>query len=98
MVEKIELKSINEIIDFSFLLIKRLAIQMFGNLPCREVMLNTLMDENKNNPVCRTQMIPIGTETAHTELVFHPAYLERMDFLQQLMNTPPVKILWNRSS
>ena len=38
-------------------------------------MLNTLMDEDKNCPVCGTQMVPIRTETARTELVFHPAYL-----------------------
>ena len=56
--------------------------EMFDNLPHRQVLLNTLTDEEKNCPVCGTQMVPIGSETVRTELVFHPAYLERVDYME----------------
>ena len=55
--------------------------EMFDNLPRREVLLDSLTDEEKNCPVCGTQMVPIGTEIARTELVFHPAVLERVDYM-----------------
>ena len=61
---------------------------MFDSLPRREVMLDTLTDEDKHCPVCGTQMVPIGTETARTELVFHPAYLERVDYLATTYECP----------
>ena len=54
--------------------------EMFDNLPRREVALNTLSDEEKNCPVCGTRMVPIGKEIARTELIFHPAVLERVDY------------------
>ena len=62
--------------------------EMFDSLPRREVMLDTLTDEDKHCPVCGTQMVPIGTETARTELVFHPAYLERVDYLATTYECP----------
>ncbi|MBD5490326.1 MAG: hypothetical protein HDR13_16335 [Lachnospiraceae bacterium] len=55
--------------------------ELFENLPRRQVPLDTLTEEEKNCPVCGTQMVPIRTEIARTELVFHPAYLERVDYL-----------------
>ena len=65
--------------------------EMFDNLPRREVMLNTLTDEDKSCPVCGTQMVPIRTETARTELVFHPAYLERVDYMAVTYECPSCK-------
>ena len=55
--------------------------EMFDNLPRREVLLDSLTDEEKNCPVCGTPMVPIGTETVRTELIFHPAVLERVDYM-----------------
>ncbi len=54
-------------------------------------MLNTLTDEDKNCPVCGTRMVPIGTETARTELVFHPACLERVDYMAVTYECPSCK-------
>ena len=65
--------------------------EMFDNLPHRQVLLNTLTDEEKNCPVCGTQMVPIGTETVRTELVFHPAYLERVDYMATTYECPVCK-------
>ena len=65
--------------------------EMFDNLPCREVLLDTLTDEEKECPVCGTQMVPIGTEIARTELVFHPAYLERVDYMATTYECPACK-------
>ncbi|MCF2680725.1 IS66 family insertion sequence element accessory protein TnpB [Faecalicatena contorta] len=42
-------------------------------------------------PVCETQMVPIGTEIAHTELVFHPACLERVDCMVTTYEYPSCK-------
>lgn len=65
--------------------------EMFDNLPHRQVPLDTLTDEEKKCPVCGTQMVPIGTETVRTELVFHPAYLERVDYMATTYECPSCK-------
>ena len=65
--------------------------EMFEDLPRRQVILDTLTDEEKSCPVCGTQMVPIGTEPARTELVFHPAYLERVDYLAVTYECPSCK-------
>ena len=65
--------------------------EMFDNLPRREVLLDSLTDEEKNCPVCGTQMVPIGTEIARTELVFHPAVLERVDYMAATYECPSCK-------
>lgn len=65
--------------------------EMFDNLPRRQVVLDTLTDEEKHCPVCETSMVPIGTEIARTELVFHPAYLERVDYLATTYECPACK-------
>lgn len=65
--------------------------EMFDNLPRREVALNTLSDEEKNCPVCGTRMVPIGKEIARTELIFHPAVLERVDYMATAYECPDCK-------
>lgn len=62
--------------------------ELFENLPCRQVLLDTLTEEDKTCPVCEAQMVPIGTEVARTELVFHPAYLERVEYLATTYECP----------
>ncbi len=42
--------------------------EMFDNLPHRQVLLDTLTEEEKLCPVCGTEMFSIGTEIARTEL------------------------------
>lgn len=61
------------------------------DLPHRQVVLNTLSDEEKQCPVCETPMVSIGTEIARTELVFHPAYLERVDYIATTYECPECK-------
>ena len=65
--------------------------EMFDNLPRREVLLDSLTDEEKSCPVCGTPMVPIGTEIARTELVFHPAVLERVDYMAATYECPGCK-------
>lgn len=65
--------------------------EMFDNLQRREVVLDTLADKDKDCPVCGTQMVPIGTETVRTELVFHPAYPERVDYMAVTCECPSCK-------
>ena len=65
--------------------------EMFDNLPHRQVLLDTLTEEEKLCPVCGTEMVSIGTEAARTELVFHPAYLERVDYMAVNYECPACK-------
>ena len=65
--------------------------EMFGNLPGRQVLLDTLTDEDKTCSVCGTQMVPIGTEIVRTELVYHPAVLERMEYITTTYGCPACK-------
>ena len=65
--------------------------EMFDNLPRREVLLDSLTDGEKSCPVCGTPMVPIGTEIARTELVFHPAVLERVDYMATTYECPDCK-------
>lgn len=65
--------------------------EMFENLPRREVILDTLTEEEKNCPECGTEMVPIGTELSRTELIFHPAYLERVDYIATTYECPSCK-------
>ena len=65
--------------------------EMFGHLPRREVLLDSLTDGEKSCPVCGTPMVPIGTEIARTELIFHPAVLERVDYLAATYECPSCK-------
>lgn len=54
--------------------------EQFENLPCRQVPLDSLGDEEKVCPVCGEAMVPIGTEVVRTELVYHPARLEKVEY------------------
>ncbi|MDE6604372.1 MAG: hypothetical protein K2K90_19905 [Lachnospiraceae bacterium] len=48
-------------------------------------------DGEKNCPFCGTQMVPSGTGTVRTEPVFHPAYLERVDYMATTYECPACK-------
>ena len=65
--------------------------EMFDNLPRREILLDNLSDEEKICSVCGTPMVPIGTEVARTELVFHKAVLERVDYIATTYGCPACK-------
>ena len=55
------------------------------------MVLDTLTNEEKQCPLCETPMVSIGTEVARTELVFHPAYLERVDYIATTYECPACK-------
>ncbi len=54
--------------------------EQFGSLPSRQVPLDSLDDGEKICPVCGETMVPIGTEVVRTELVYHPAVLEKVEY------------------
>ena len=43
--------------------------EQFKNIPTRQVLANTLTDEDKICPLCSSQMQPIGTEVIRSELI-----------------------------
>lgn len=65
--------------------------EMFDSLPKRQEFLNTLTEEEKNCPACGTPMAAIGTEIIRTELVFHPAVLERVEYIATTYECPACK-------
>ena len=65
--------------------------ELFENLPVRQVVLDTLTDEEKSCPVCDTQMTPIGTEIVRTEVVYHKAVLERVEYIATTYACPECK-------
>lgn len=65
--------------------------EMFGNLPTRQVIVNTLSDEEKTCLVCNTEMIPIGTEVIRTEIVYHKPLLERVEYIATTYECPKCK-------
>ena len=62
--------------------------EQFENLPVRQVPLDTLSDGEKICPVCGTKMVPIGTEVVRTELVYHPAVLEKVEYTATTYSCP----------
>lgn len=65
--------------------------EMFSNLPSRQVTVDTLSEEEKFCPVCGTEMIPIGSEVIRTEILFHPARLERVEYMATTYECPECK-------
>jgi transposase len=53
--------------------------------------VDTLSEKEKLCPECGTQMIPIGTEVIRTEILFHPASLERVEYLATTYECPECK-------
>ena len=64
---------------------------MFANLPVRQVKVDTLSEEEKECPLCGTQMTAIGTEIVRTELIYHPAKLERVEYIGTTYECPSCK-------
>lgn len=62
--------------------------EQFENLPSRQVPLDSLGDEEKVCPVCGEAMVPIGTEVVRTELVYHPAVLEKVEYTAATYSCP----------
>lgn len=65
--------------------------EQFDSLPVRQVALDTLSDGEKICPACGTEMVPIGTEVVRTELVYHPAVLEKVEYTAATYACPSCK-------
>lgn len=65
--------------------------EMFAALPRRTVPVEPLSDDEKLCQICGTQMVPIGTEVVRTELIYHKAQLERVDYVATTYGCPTCK-------
>lgn len=65
--------------------------EIFENLPSRQVAVDTLTEEEKLCSICSTQMIPIGSEIVRTEIVYHKAVLERIEYVAATYACPEYK-------
>lgn len=65
--------------------------EQFKDIPCRQVMVDTLTDEEKMCPVCGTEMVPIGTELIRIEVVYTPPKLERIEYMATTYACPECK-------
>ena len=63
----------------------------FDKLPKREVIVDTLSDEDKVCKECGTLMVPIGKEVIRTEIEFTPAKLERVIYYATTYECPKCK-------
>jgi transposase len=65
--------------------------KQFENLPTRQVLVNTLSDEDKLCTICSTEMVPIGTEVIRSEIVYTPPKLERIEYIATTYSCPNCK-------
>ncbi len=65
--------------------------KQFENLPTRQVLVNTLSDEDKICTICSTEMVPIGTEVIRSEIVYTPPKLERIEYIATTYSCPNCK-------
>ena len=65
--------------------------EMFAGLKSTKVYVDTLTDEEKRCPLCGTELKSIGHELIRTELQYHPATLERIDYYSTTYGCPKCK-------
>ena len=65
--------------------------EQFKDIPTRQVVVNTLSDEDKQCPLCGTEMVPIGTELIRSEIVYTPPKLEWIEYLATTYSCPECK-------
>jgi len=65
--------------------------EQFKEIPTRQVMVNTLTDDEKLCPLCETEMVPIGTELIRSEVVYTPPKLERVEYIATTYSCPECK-------
>ena len=63
----------------------------FDKLPTKEVIVDTLSDEDKICPECGTTMVPIGKEEIRTEIKYIPAKLTRVIYYATTYECPSCK-------
>ena len=65
--------------------------EMFADLPVRQIVVDTLTEEQKTCDVCGTKMVPIGHEVIRTELRYTEPKLERIDYVATTYECPKCK-------
>ena len=65
--------------------------EIFADLPTREVVVDTLTGEEKQCPICGTQMVPIGHEVIRTEILYTEPKLERIKYIATTYGCPVCK-------
>lgn len=65
--------------------------EQFKDIPVRQVTVNTLTEEEKQCPLCQTEMVPIGTELIRSEIVYTPPKLERIEYMAVTYSCPECK-------
>jgi len=65
--------------------------EQFANIKERDELVNTLSDEDKKCPLCGADMVSIGKELIRSEVIFHRAYLERINYYAPTYECPNCK-------
>lgn len=65
--------------------------KQFKNLPTRQIVVDTLSDEEKVCSLCNTAMVPIWTEAIRSEIVYTPPKLERIEYIATTYSCPNCK-------
>lgn len=65
--------------------------EMFAGIKATVINVDTLTDEQKICPECGTELVAIGHELIRTELIYHPAKLERIDYMSTTYECPECK-------
>lgn len=62
--------------------------EMFENIKTTRVMVSELPKEDRSCPECGSTMIPIGSEVVRTEIIYHKASLERIEYVATSYRCP----------
>ena len=65
--------------------------EQFKDIPTRQILADTLTDEDKICPECGSEMLAIGTEKIRSEIVYTPPKLERIEYLAVTYACPKCK-------
>lgn len=65
--------------------------EQFKDIPTRQVVVDTLSDEDKICSLCGTPMVPIGTEVIRSEIVYTRPKLERVEYIATTYGCPECK-------
>lgn len=65
--------------------------EQFKDIPTRQVMIDTLSEDDKVCLVCGTDMVSIGTELVRSEVIYTPPKLERVEYIATTYECPVCK-------
>ena len=65
--------------------------EQFGDIPTRQVTVDTLSAEDRICPLCGSEMLAIGTEVIRSEIVYTPPKLERIEYIATTYACPECK-------